>query len=354
MRHHRLLSLIGILAVLLTGCTTSEPIAQGAAQAVTATWPAAAPQPTHAPTDEPPTVTPEPAPTSAPEPTAVPAPRVGIQAGHWKLENLPDEMQQFRTWSGSYVRGYDEWEINLPIAQAVQQQLEAAGVQVDLLPTVIPIGYTADAFVSIHADGVSGAQAGVRHGWKIATPYRASPASEALAAAVQDSYERVTELPPDPRGASVDMRAYYAFASYRYWHSIAPTTPAVIIETGFMTYPTDWNLLYKRPEVVAQGIAEGVLAYLHARDPNDTAARQPVNLPMLKPKAANTPLYQYGNLNSPVARRLAAGQLLVPLATREGWYLVLTRGPWDIGWVRTVDVDITDVPQVPLTSRPDE
>ena len=336
-----------ICALLLPACSL------GSAQGAVAPQIVAAPQPTPAPTSLP-TATPTLAPTAPTEPTAVPTPRVGIQAGHWKLEDLPDELQKFRTWSGSYVCGYDEWEINLPIAQEVQRQLEAAGVQVDLLPTVIPIGYVADAFVSVHADGVSGAQALVRHGWKIATPYRASLAAETLAAAVQDSYERVTGLPPDPRGASVDMRAYYAFASYRYWHSIAPTTPAVIIEAGFMTYPTDWNLLYKRPEVVAKGIADGVLAYLQARNPNDTAARQPVELPMLKPKATNTPLYQYGNLNSPVARRLSAEQRLVPLATREGWYLVLTRGPWDIGWVRADDVDATDEPQTPPTPKPEE
>lgn len=344
-----------MLALLLSGCASGGLIAEGALQSAAATQPPVAIQTTYTPTSAPPTATPTPLPpTATPEPTAVPAPRVGIQAGHWKLEDLPEEMQQFRTWSGSYVRGYDEWEINLPIAQAVQRQLEAAGVQVDLLPTVIPIGYTADAFVSIHADGVSGAQASVRHGWKIATPYRASPAAEALAAAVQDSYARATGLPPDPRGASVDMRAYYAFASYRYWHSIAPTTPAVIIETGFMTYPGDWNMLFKQPEVVAQGIADGVLAYLQARDPNDAAVRQPIDLPMLKPRAANTPLYQYGSLNSPVAQRLAAGQRLIPLATREGWYLVLTRGSWDMGWVRADDVDATGEPQVPLTPRPDE
>lgn len=294
------------------------------------------------------------APSATPTPMPVPVPRVGIQVGHWQLEDLPDEMQQFRTWSGSYVPGYDEWEINLPIAERVQQRLTAAGVQVDLLPTVIPIGYQADAFVSIHADGASGAKAAIRRGWKLATPYRASPASQALAAAVRESYGRVTGLPEDPRGLSVDMRAYYAFAHYRYWHSLAPTTPAIIIETGFMTYDAEWELLHKQPDVVAQGIAEGVLAYLDARDPHDATATQPVDLPMLKPNAAGVPLRRSASATSAIVQTMPREQRLVPLAERDGWYLVLTRGEWELGWVQRAQVLALDEPQVPPQPRPKE
>ena len=39
-------------------------------------------------------------------------------------------------------------------------------------------------------------------------------------------------------------------------------TTAVIIETGFLTNPSDQKLLIATPEIAAQGIAGGVFNYL--------------------------------------------------------------------------------------------
>ncbi len=297
--------------------------------------------PTPAPTDVPATHTPLP-----PTPTPQPAPRVGIQVGHWQLEDMPDEQAKLRKYSGNYYRGYDEWEVNIEIARRVQQRLEAEGVTVDLLPATISPGYQADAFISIHADGTS-TRPDIRRGWKLTAPWRASVASEALAAALSESYPRVTGLPQDTRGPSIDMLGYYAFAHYRYQHAIAPTTPAVIIEVGFMTNAADREIIFEQPDVVAQGIAEGVVGYLGAQDLTDTAARQPVKLPMLKPNGDNVVLRQSPNARGAVLVSLGANERLVPLGVRDGWYLATNHETWDVGWISESDVVTLDEPQVP-------
>lgn len=262
---------------------------------------------------------------------------MGVQVGHWKLKELPEELAKIRGDSGAYYRGYDEWEVNIEIATRLQRRLEAAGIVVDLLPATIPVDYQADAFVSIHCDGVSGELAASRRGWKAATPFRASPAAEALLEAVEDSYVRVTGLPRDTRGASFDMRAYYAFASYRHQHAIAPTTPAIIVETGFMTHPADRALLFDNPDLVAQGIAEGLLAFLSTRG---AASIEPTALPSLR-VAAGVALFERPSRSAGVVRKLAAGEPLVTLSQSDGWYLVTTREGWDIGWVSADDVRAT-------------
>jgi N-acetylmuramoyl-L-alanine amidase len=280
---------------------------------------------------------------------------VGIQVGHWKAEEHADEMARLRKFTGTYYRGYDEWELNMPIAVAVQARLEAAGVTVDLLPSKIPIGYEADAFLSIHVDGVTGPTAATRHGWKVATPFRASRASEGLAAALATSYPAVTDLPSDTEQHSINLPAYYAFASYRYWHSIAPTTPAAIIEVGFMTYPTDRELILNQSEVIAEGIAQGMLDYLAAYYPLDEAERAPVGRGMLRPTRAGVTIYERASVASPALLDVGPDTRLVPMAERAGWTLVFTHGgDWDLGWVRQEDLVETGEGLAPPHPRPAE
>jgi N-acetylmuramoyl-L-alanine amidase len=269
---------------------------------------------------------------------------VGLQVGHWRIEEHPEEQRRLRSFSGAYYGGYDEWELNIIIAEEAQRLLVAEGVRVDLLPATVPVGYQADAFVSIHVDGVTGRQAATRRGWKVATPFRASTASNALAAALAEAYPAATGLPVDPQGPSYDMRAYYAFASYRYWHSVAPTTPAAIIETGFMTHPADRALLFDRPDLIGRGIAEGILAYLRANHPADAATRAPTGSPMQRPSADGVPLYERADAGSAVQRLLNEDENLVPVAEIAGWSLVFTHGgDWDLGWVRAADLVPGDV-----------
>lgn len=326
-----------VVLLLLTGCST-----------VLAPAPAAPLLPTAAlPT---PRAAPSPANLVAPTATTAPAParRVGLQVGHWRIEDHPDEQATLRRFSGAYYRGYDEWEINILIAEQVRDRLTAAGVVVELIPATVPVAYAADAFVSIHVDGVTGPQAATRRGWKLATPFRASAASQALAAAISATYPQITGLPDDPQGPSYDMRAYYAFAYYRYRHSIAPTTPAVLIETGFMTHPADREVLFTQTELIAEGIARGVLHYLANDDPSDLAARQPVGRLLLQPASAEVPLFARADPESAVQLTLTSAQRLVPLAEIDGWILVFTHGhTWELGWVRSREVVETGEPLAP-------
>lgn len=354
--------LCALCALLVSGCATTP--ARASLEPTPAASPTlAAASPTSAPpTSAPPTATaPPPAATATPAPTAAPTadpaapPRVGLQVGHWRIEEHPDEMARLRKFSGAYYRGYDEWEVNIIIAEAVRARLEAAGVVVDLLPAKVPMGYAADAFLSIHVDGVTGPAAETRRGWKVATPFRASQASQGLAEALGAAYAATTGLPVDREEASYNLRAYYAFASYRYWHSIAPTTPAAIIEVGFMTHPDDRALIFDRPDLIADGIARGMLDYLDAYYPLSAAARAPVGQGLLRPAGAGLALREAPGDQRPALVAVSPDARLVPMSERDGWLLVFVQGgDWDLGWVKAAEVVATGEEPLPPHPRPAE
>jgi len=68
------------------------------------------------------------------------------------------------------------------------------------------------------------------------------------------------------------MTAYYAFNWPRYEHAIHPFTPAVIVETGFLTSPVDRAIIVDQPERAAQGVSDAVIQFLQS----DTVERQPL------------------------------------------------------------------------------
>src|SRR4051812_958201 len=79
--------------------------------------------------------------------------RVGIQAGHWQTDDVPKEYgTRIITQTGASWGGYNEVDITLDIAERTAKLLRAQGVQVDVLPTTVPVGYLADAFIALHAD----------------------------------------------------------------------------------------------------------------------------------------------------------------------------------------------------------
>jgi N-acetylmuramoyl-L-alanine amidase len=186
--------------------------------------------------------------------------RVGIQAGHWLTYDVPSELS--RLSAGASAGGWDEWEVNLRIGQHVKRILEEAGVQVDLLPAAIPSRYRAHAFVSIHADGDT---SGTMHGYKLARPGFSSipDTDDKLVEIMYREYGAATGLARDSDAhISRRMTYYYAFNARRYEHAIDLGTPAVIVETGFLTHAGDRAFLTGRPEVAAQGIANGILRFL--------------------------------------------------------------------------------------------
>ena len=186
--------------------------------------------------------------------------RVGLQAGHWQTYDVPEELR--RLGPGSSAGGWDEWEVNLLVARRTAAILEAAGVQVDLLPTTIPVRYRAHAFISIHADGdVSGRL----NGYKMARPgFSSIPAADDdLIGNLYREYGAATGMVRDSDDhISRRMTFYYAFNTRRYHHAIDLGTPAAIIEMGFLTNAGDRAFMTGQADRVAAGIANGVLRFL--------------------------------------------------------------------------------------------
>lgn len=191
--------------------------------------------------------------------------RVGLQAGHWQYADAPDELAELRSNPGTSGGGKAEWEVTLDVAQRAADMLRASGIEVDVLPTTIPVRYRANAFVAIHADGESG---GVLHGFKVARPgFSGTPeADQSLVNALNDQYGTTTELPRMDNQISLRMTYYYAFNARRYQHAVAPGVPQAIIETGFLTNWGDRNVLIGNPDLIARGIANGVLKFLQTTE----------------------------------------------------------------------------------------
>jgi N-acetylmuramoyl-L-alanine amidase len=186
--------------------------------------------------------------------------RVGLQAGHWQAAEMPAEMSRLRAQTGTYGGGWNEWELALDVAQRAARRLEAEGIEVDVLPATIPPGYTADAFVALHADGdVTGRFSG----YKLARASRSRipETDDRFVEILTETYGAATGLPLDNR-VSRGMLGYYAFASHRFTHAIAPGTPAAILEMGFMTNRHDLSVLLGDRETVAAGISRGVYRFL--------------------------------------------------------------------------------------------
>lgn len=188
-------------------------------------------------------------------------PKVALQVGHWKSDEIPDEQKKLRGNTGSSGGGKWEWEVNLAIAQEVEKILNAndKGVVVEILPASVPPSYWADVFLAIHADGSEDPS---KRGYKVASPWRDyTHNSSSLVANIEGSYEEIVGFEKDDN-ITRNMRGYYAFSWWRYEHAIHPMTTAAIIEVGFLTNRNDQKLLINSPEIPAQGIAEGVIIYL--------------------------------------------------------------------------------------------
>lgn len=195
-------------------------------------------------------------------------PKVGLQVGHWQNNQVPTELERLKGNTGATGGGKAEWEVNLEIAQQTKLLLENRGIQVDILPTTVPPRYWADVFVAIHADGNPDTQT---NGYKVAAP-RAdfSTHGQELANFIDVAYENTTDLAKDPN-ISRNMTGYYAFAWWRYEHSVHPMTASAILETGFLTSSHDRKIIVNQPQVSAQGLAAGILAYLESQNLLETS-----------------------------------------------------------------------------------
>jgi hypothetical protein len=307
--------------------TPPQAARSAAASAATRLLPADAttPNPTP-PTEQPPT-----------RPAGRPL-RVGIQAGHWRSEELPDEQAHLRGSSGAFAAGYAEVTVSLDIARRVAALLARDGIVVDVLPATVPPGYAADAFVALHADGAE--QTDIC-GFKLATPWWSSSASHDLLDALTAEYGKATVRPRDV-AITANMRGYYAFNYRRYAHAISRTTPAVIIEMGFLTCADDRALLVNQPDTVAIGIANGIVRYLNEHDVHNAAALLPPDFGVQRAaKVADLGVRAEPHDDATPLLSIEADRPVIPFEERDGWYHVIVVGAWDVvGWVRKDEVTV--------------
>jgi len=188
-----------------------------------------------------------------------------LQVGHWQHEKLPKELRWVRRSAGGATSGGAvEWEVNLAIAREAERLLQGQGLVVDLVPATVRPGYRAAAFVSIHADGNHDPTVS---GFKVAPAARdGSGLARVLNESVVRRYAERTRLAWNPSITS-DMTDYYAFDARRFRHAINPATPAVVLETGFLTNPEDRRVIVDAPQLAGEGIATGVLDFLRQRRP---------------------------------------------------------------------------------------
>lgn len=185
--------------------------------------------------------------------------RVGVQIGHYKNDEVPEELERLKGNTGASGGGKWEWEVNYEIAHLIADNLKAEGVEVDILPTTVPPAYWADVFIAIHADGSEDRR---KSGYKFAGPWRDyTRKSATLVSILEKHYEEATGLEKD-ENISRNMRGYYAFSWWRNEHAIHPMTTGVIAETGFLTNRNDQLLLINTPEVSADAISEALLEFL--------------------------------------------------------------------------------------------
>jgi N-acetylmuramoyl-L-alanine amidase len=185
--------------------------------------------------------------------------RVAIQAGHWKSDEAPDELRRLIPQTGAAWEGVVEVEINLDIAKRVGVILNSKGIAVDILPTKIPVGYVADAFVALHADSDG---VGENSGFKMAHGARRGPYEDALLKDIKDAYGAATGLDYDATHVTSAMRGYYPFSWSRFQHAVAAHTPAVILEMGYLSNDVDRSLMLDKPDLLAVAIADGVVKFL--------------------------------------------------------------------------------------------
>lgn len=185
--------------------------------------------------------------------------RIGLQVGHLGAADQPDELATLRTSTGGHWDGVDEVTVNLAVVEALDRRLTELGFQVDVLNATVPVGYRADALISVHADANPDTS---RRGYKSAHTRPARNSLEPLLKLTVDrSVLLATGLPDDDRNVSGNMLQYYAFNHLRFSHAAAARTPALLVELGYLSNPSDMELL-SDPTLFADAIARGLVTFL--------------------------------------------------------------------------------------------
>lgn len=187
---------------------------------------------------------------AVPTSTQSPRPRIGLVAGHWGHD------------SGAVCAdGLTEQEVNLRIATLTQQILTEAGYDVELLKEFDTrlTEYQSLALVSIHNDSCEYVNDQAT-GFKVAAAKSSLYPEKAqrLTACLSQRYQSITGLSFHYNTVTNDMTNYHAF------NEIHADTTAAIIETGFLNL--DREILTKNTDLIAQGVASGILCYVRNED----------------------------------------------------------------------------------------
>ncbi|MEJ2747441.1 MAG: N-acetylmuramoyl-L-alanine amidase [Anaerolineae bacterium] len=168
--------------------------------------------------------------------------RIGIIAGHKGSD------------SGAVCAdGLTEASINADLANKLAANLQARGIRTEILDEFDTrlAGYSATALISIHADSCQYIN-------DLATGFKISGStytdSTRLSICMEEAYGTATGLTYRANTITADMANYHAF------REIAPGTPAIIIEVGFMYL--DRDLLTNNTDPVVTGLINGVTCFL--------------------------------------------------------------------------------------------
>jgi hypothetical protein len=210
---------------------------------------------------------------------------VSLQVGHWRNEGLPEELKHLDGHTGAYAAGVAEVDVNLNVARLTAGFLQERGYQVEILDATVPVSYTTDLFLAIHADGSS------RTGWrgfKATAPWDSVPASDQFVGLLYEEYGKATGLPVDVVTTD-SMADYYAFSSVRYRHAISPGVPAALLEMGFVTNAEDRKVLSTQQEAIAWGITNGIDRWFRSGAAGPVPTQYPTFTPTRTPTGTPTP-----------------------------------------------------------------
>lgn len=149
--------------------------------------------------------------------------------------------------------GLTEVTVNSALADRVAARLREEGIPTDIIDEFDPRleSYSASALVSIHADSCDYIN-------ELATGFKISGSpitdSSSLSICIEQAYQKATALEYHPDSITPHMTDYHAF------RKIAPETPAIIIEVGFLNL--DREILTSGSDVVVNGLANGIVCFM--------------------------------------------------------------------------------------------
>jgi hypothetical protein len=204
-------------------------------------------------------------------PTAVPTkpptpviPEVAIVAGHWEAE-AEDGVPSVRDPGAVCPDGLREVDITKSVADKIVTMMQGRGFHTVLMEEFDPRyeeepKFKPRVYLSIHADScLTGADYAYATGYKIAhaEPSNNEQEDSRLVTCLTDSYDQVATLYNKPFNVNTITRNMTEYHGFR---KIDSTTPAAIIELGFLGW--DREFLVDHQDEMARALAIGLNEFL--------------------------------------------------------------------------------------------